>query len=414
MASLTPMRKVLSNRQFALLWGGQTVSQFGDGIISVALPLLVLAITKNATDLGLVVAARLIPTVVFLLLGGAVTDRVSRRLAMLMSDASRATITASLGVLGLSGSLNLTELLVGSILFGTFDALFYPSSTALVPELITPEQLTSSNSLSRFSRSLAGGLIGPITGGVIASTIGTSWSLIIDAGTFVVSASCLVAMRPTPRPEASGTSMVSEIKEGLSYCRKTPWIIWSIGVAGLANAFVFSPFAVLLPLLFKRTLHAPNWMVGVGFAAIGLGGLVGALGMIVLPEPKRRVRTMWLAWCTAPLIVIPFGLAPTAWVAVIFVFVAGMLVMVGNILWGSLMQSEVPKEVLGRVSSVDWMVSLGLAPVGVALAGVVSGAVGIRVTIIVPGVVIGVTALFALITVRSVTAIDRRPPAPEV
>ena len=414
MASLTPMRKVLSNRQFALLWGGQTVSQFGDGIISVALPLLVLAITKNATDLGLVVAARLIPTVVFLLLGGAVTDRVSRRLAMLMSDASRATITASLGVLGLSGSLNLTELLVGSILFGTFDALFYPSSTALVPELITPEQLTSSNSLSRFSRSLAGGLIGPITGGVIASTIGTSWSLIIDAGTFVVSASCLVAMRPTPRPEASGTSMVSEIKEGLSYCRKTPWIIWSIGVAGLANAFVFSPFAVLLPLLFKRTLHAPNWMVGVGFAAIGLGGLVGALGMIVLPEPKRRVRTMWLAWSTAPLIVIPFGLAPTAWVAVIFVFVAGMLVMVGNILWGSLMQSEVPKEVLGRVSSVDWMVSLGLAPVGVALAGVVSGAVGIRVTIIVPGVVIGVTALLALAAVRSVTAIDRRPPAPEV
>ena len=235
MASLTPMREVLSNRQFALLWGGQTVSQFGDGIISVALPLLVLAITKNATDLGLVVAARLVPTVVFLLLGGAVTDRVSRRLAMLTSDASRAAITASLGVLALSGSLNLTELLVGSILFGIFDALFYPASTALLPELIAPAQLTSGNSLSRFSNALAGGLIGPLAGGVIASTIGTSWSLIIDAGTFVVSAGCLLAMRSTPRPEASGTSMVSEIGEGLSYCRRTPWIIWSIGMAGIAN-----------------------------------------------------------------------------------------------------------------------------------------------------------------------------------
>ena len=414
MASLTPMREVLSNRQFALLWGGQTVSQFGDGIISVALPLLVLAITKSATDLGLVVAARLVPTVVFLLLGGAITDRVSRRLAMLTSDASRAVITASLGVLALSGSLNLTELLVGSILFGTFDALFYPASTALLPELITPEQLTSGNSLSRFSRALAGGLIGPITGGVIASTIGTSWSLIIDTGTFVVSAGCLLVMRSTPRPEASGTSMVSEIKEGLSYCRKTPWIIWSIGVAGFANAFVFSPSAVLLPLLFKRTLHAPNWMVGVGFAAVGLGGVVGALAMMVLPTPKRRVRTMWLAWSAAPLFAVPFGLAPTAWVALIFVFVVGTLLMVGNILWGSLMQSEVPKDVLGRVSSVDWMVSLGLSPVGVAVAGVVSGMVGIRVTIIVPGLVIGVAALLVLIAVRSVTAIDRRPPASEV
>ncbi|MHB1089125.1 MAG: MFS transporter [Acidimicrobiales bacterium] len=413
MASLSPMREVLSNRQFALLWGGQTVSQFGDGIISVALPLLVLEITKNATDLGLVVAARLVPTVLFLLLGGAVTDRVSRRLAMLTSDASRATITVSLGVLALSGVLNLVELLVGSILFGIFDALFYPSSTALVPELIAPEQLTSSNSLSRFSQAFAGGLIGPIVGGVIASTIGTSWSLIIDAGTFVVSASCLVAMRSTPRPEASGTSMVSEIKEGLSYCRKTPWLFWSIVVAGFANAFVFSPSAVLLPLLFKRTLHAPNWMVGVGFAATGLGGLVGALGMIILPGPKRRVRTMWLAWGTAPLLAIPFGLAPTAWVAVVFVFVVGLLLMVGNILWGSLMQSEVPKEVLGRVSSVDWMVSLGLSPVGVAIAGVVAGTVGIRVTIVVPGVIIGVTAFLVVAVVRSVTAIDRRPLTPE-
>lgn len=414
MASLSPMREVLSNRQFALLWGGQTVSQFGDGIISVALPLLVLEITKNATDLGLVVAARLVPTVLFLLLGGAVTDRVSRRLAMLTSDASRATITATLGVLALSGVLNLTELLVGSILFGVFDALFYPSSTALVPELIAPEQLTSGNSLSRFSQAFAGGLIGPIVGGVIASTVGTSWSLIIDAGTFVVSASCLVAMRSTPRPEKSGTSMAGEIKEGLSYCRKTPWIFWSIVVAGFANAFVFSPSAVLLPLLFKRTLHAPNWMVGVGFAASGLGGLVGALGMIVLPRPKRRVRTMWLAWGTAPLIAIPFGLAPTAWVAVVFAFIVGLLLMVGNILWGSLMQSEVPKEVLGRVSSVDWMVSLGLSPVGVAIAGAVAGTVGIRVTIVVPGVIIGVTALLVVASVRSVTAIDRRPLAPEV
>jgi hypothetical protein len=101
-------------------------------------------------------------------------------------------------------------------------------------------------------------------------------------------------------------------------------------------------------------------------------------------------------------------------VALIFVFVVGMLLMVGNILWGTLMQSEVPKELLGRVSSVDWMVSLGLSPVGVATAGVVSGMVGIRVTIIVPSLVVGVTALLVLVAVRSVTAIDRRPPAPEV
>ena len=414
MASLASVREVLSNRQFTLLWSGQTVSQFGDGILSVALPLLVLAITNNATDLGLVVAARLVPTVVFLLLGGAVTDRVSRRLAMLTSDASRAVITASMGLLALSGSLNLTELLVGSILFGIFDALFYPASTALLPDLISVEHLTTCNSLSRFSGALAGGLIGPITGGVVASTIGTSWSLIIDAGTFVVSAGCLLIMRCTSRPESSGHSMVVEIKEGLSYCRKTPWIFWTIGVAGLANALVFSPTAVLLPLLFKRVLHAPNWMVGGGFAAIGLGGLVGAAIMIVIPRPKARIRTMWLVWATAPILAVLFGLARSAWLASFIVFAVGGLLMVGNILWESLMQSEVPKEILGRVSSVDWMVSLGLSPVGVAVAGVVSGSIGVRATIIVPSTVVGLLSLLPLIFVRSITSIDRRPLAPEI
>jgi DHA3 family tetracycline resistance protein-like MFS transporter len=414
MASLASAREVLSNRQFALLWSGQTVSQFGDGILSVALPLLVLAITNNATDLGLVVAARLVPTVVFLLLGGVVTDRVSRRLAMLTSDASRAVITASMGILALSGSLNFTQLLVGSILFGIFDALFYPASTALLPDLISAEHLTTSNSLSRFSGALAGGLIGPIAGGVIASTIGTSWSLIIDAGTFVVSAGCLLFMRPTSRPESSGRSMVVEIKEGLSYCRKTPWIFWTIGVAGLANALVFSPSAVLLPLLFKRVLHAPNWMVGVGFAAIGLGGLVGAAIMIIIPRPKARIRTMWLVWATAPILAVLFGLARSAWLASFIVFAVGGLLMVGNILWESLMQSEVPKEILGRVSSVDWMVSLGLSPIGVAVAGVVSGTVGVRATIIVPSTVIGLLSLLPLVFVRSITSIDRRHLAPEI
>ena len=411
---MTSVREVLSNRQFAWLWSGQTVSQFGDGIISVALPLLVLAITKNATDLGLVVAARLVPTVAFLLLGGAITDRVSRRLAMLTSDVSRAAITASMGILALSKSLNFTELLVGSVLFGSFDALFYPASTALLPELIAPEHLTSGNSLSRFSGAFAGGLLGPITGGVIASTIGTPWSLIIDAGTFAVSAICLLAMHSTSRPATSGNSMVREIREGLSYCRRTPWIFWTIGVSGLANALVFSPSAILLPLLFKRTLHAPNWMVGVGFAAVGLGGLVGAMVMIVVPRPKRRVRTMWLVWAAAPLLAVLFGLAPSAWLASVIVFAVGFLLMVGNILWQSLMQSEVPKEILGRVSSVDWMVSLGLSPIGVALAGVVSGIVGIRVTIIVPCVVIGVLSIVLLIFIRSITSIDRRSSTPEL
>ncbi len=406
MPSKTAVRETLSNRQFALLWGGQTVSQFGDGVMSVALPLLVLTMTKSAADLGIVVAARLVPTVVFLLLGGAVSDRVSRRLAMLTSDVSRAAISATLGALGIAGLLNLTELLVGVILFGTFDALFYPASTAMLPEIVATDHLMSANSLSRFSGALGGGLLGPMAGGVIASTMSPSWSLVIDAGTFVVSASCLLAMKSTPTPVRSRNSMISDVKEGLTYCRATPWILWSIVVAGLANALVFSPSAVLLPLLFKRSLHAANWMVGLGFSMIGLGGMVGTLLMLVFPRPRRRVRTMLLVWCAGSLLAVPFGLAPSAWVALVIVFLVGVMLMVGNILWESLIQAEVPREILGRVSSVDWMVSLGLTPIGVASAGLVSGIVGVRPTIVVPGLFVGLVGISVVVLLRSVTLID--------
>jgi len=406
-------RDALANRQFALLWGGQTVSRFGDGIMSVALPLLVLMTTSSSADLGLVVAARLVPTVVFLLLGGALSDRVSRRLAMMTSDVSRAIVSLALGVLALSGRLDLAELLWGAVLFGLFDALFYPASTALVPEVVAVEHLTSSNSLNRFSGTLANGLAGPLVGGVIASTIGVSWSLVIDAATFVVSGACLLIMHPTPRPTSSGATMLGDIRAGLTYCRRTPWLIWSIAVAGLANALVFSPSAIMVPLFFKRVLHAPNWMVGVGFAAVGLGGLVGALIMMTRRAPRSRTRTMWLAWTLAPLFSVLLGLSRSAWFASACAFVIGALLIVGNILWDSLMQSEIPADILGRVSSVDWTVSLGFSPLGVAFAGVIAGVIGVRATIVAPAIVVSVIGVAVLASVRSITALDRRSTDPQ-
>ncbi len=409
MATFSSVRETLANRQFALLWAGQAVSQFGDGVMSGGVPLLVLAVTRSASDLGLVVAARLVPTVLFLLRGGALSDRISRRLAMLVSDASRAFVSAALGVLALTDTLNFAEMVVGAVIFGLFDALFYPASTALLPDVVAVEHLTTSNSLNGSSRTLAGGLLGPLVGGVIASTIGVSWSLIIDTVTFVVSAGCLSVMRTTPRPAPSGASMIDEIREGLAYCLRTSWLFWTIVVAGVANAVIFTPSTIMLPLLFKKVLHSPNWMVGVGFASVGLGGLVGSLAMMSLVRPRARVRAMWLFWGVASILGVIFGLANSAWLASGVALVIGALLMMGNIMWNSLMQSEVPTEMLGRVSSVDWTFSLGLSPVGVAVAGVVSGTVGVRATIVVPAVVVGVFSLAILVSVRAITSIDRRP-----
>lgn len=327
----------------------------------------------------------------------------------MVSDASRALISAALGFLALTGGLTLPDLLVGAVLFGLFDALFYPASTALLPDVMTTELLTSSNSLNRLGGTIAGGLLGPLVGGVIASTIGVSWSLVIDAGTFVVSALCVAMMHPTPRPSLSGGSVFRDIREGVSYCRRSPWLMWTITVAGMANALVFSPTAVMLPLLFTRVLHASNVMVGVGFAAVGLGGLLGALAMVSIVRPRARVRSMWLAWTAAAALGVVFGLTTSVVVASCVALASGALLMMGTVVWDSLLQAEVPTEILGRVSSVDWTVSFGLSPLGVGFAGAVSGVVGIRATIVAPSIVVSVVAAAILVGVRSLTAIDRQP-----
>ena len=201
--------------------------------------------------------------------------------------------------------------------------------------------------------------------------------------------------------------MMSDIAEGLVYCRRTPWIIWTISIAGLVNALVFAPSAVLVPLYFRRVLHTSSWVVGLAFAAFGLGGVLGSL-LMMGRQPRRRVRFMWLAWSVGTLLAVPFGLSHVVWLAVALVVVMGALLMLGNILWQSLMQAEVSGEILGRVSSVDWVVSLGLSPVGVALAGLVADRVGVRTTIAAPGAVVAVLGLVLLVAVRSITAIDRR------
>jgi len=410
--SLRRLSRPLRNRQFALLWGGQTVSLLGDGVLSTALPILILfTLHGSGLELGLVAAARLTTLVLLLLFGGALTDRMSKRTAMLLSDAVRGLLVALLGILAVTDSLDLGILIVSMLAFGAVDALFMPASTAMLPQVVDAAELMPANSLTQVSRTLAGSLLGPIIGGVIAASVGASVALFFDAGTFAFSAGCLALMRATPTPARRDTTMAHEVREGLAYCRRTPWLLWTLVAAGVANAVVFSPGVVLLPLLFKEVFGAASWVIGVGFAALGVGGLIGAVIAGAMPTPRRRIRWMWLCWAGAAALDVLFGLSPSAPVACVVLVGIGPLMMMGNIAWESLLQTEVPRDLLGRVSSVDWTLSLAGSPIGLVLAGTIAGVVGIRPTIVVPALIVTVGSLVFLAAFRPLTEIDRRPRA---
>jgi MFS transporter, DHA3 family, tetracycline resistance protein len=399
--------QLAKHREPRLLVTGQTVSQFGDGVALVALTLLVLDTTgDSASKLAWFVAARMTPLVIFLLVGGAIVDRFSRRLLLLISDCVRATLTAVLVVLIATHHLRYGELIVFAVLFGTFDALFMPCITALTPEIVPEELLPAMNAVRPLSNNVMGNMIGPAVGGVIAAA-STSWAIGVDCATFLVSASALFLMKPTPTPQRTpGTSMLAEIKEGVRFVRHTRWLRTNLVVAGIVNAVMFSPLAVLLPYLLRHTLHDSKVVVGYTFAVMGLSGAIGALVASNLKVPRRRVRVMVAYWTIASFAGIIIGFATNFWEVMIFPVVASPLLLLGNVIWESMMQTEVPRELLGRVSSVDWTMSLGLAPIGIVLAGFLATEWGVRTYFVVMSLLASAPGVWILFS-RKINAIDR-------
>ncbi len=402
----------LRQRNFALLWSGQAISLIGDGIFTVAVALEALQLDHRPTGLSFVLAGRLLPTVGLLLFGGVLVDRVPRRLAMLGSDAARALTVGAMALLAGLGQLSLLELVLLAVAFGVADSIFYPASTAIVPELLPAELLVQGSALNQGSQTLAGSLLGPALGGVLATSLGAAWGFGADAVSFVVSATCLALMASSARvlPAPSRRRILTEVHQGISYCLSHPWLWATLLGAAVANFALFSPLGVLVPLLVRNVLHQGGVALGLVLASAGLGGgmvslLVGRFG-----APRRRITWMCVAWGGAGATAIIAALAPNVWVLGGAAFVVGGLLLYGNALWSPLIQTLVPPELLGRVSSVDWLVSLSLSPLGVLVAGAVAAAIGTRLTLLGGAVISTCTA--AVVLIPGVRAPEREPLQP--
>ncbi len=398
--------QVLRHREPALLVAGQTVSMFGDGVALVALTLLVLDTTHSVSKLAWFAAARMVPLVVFLLIGGAVVDRFSRRTLLLISDSVRAVLTIGLTVLIGLHVLTFTELMAFGFVFGLFDALFSPAMTAITPEIVDEDLLPAMNAIRPLSSNLVGNMIGPAVGGVLAAW-STTWAIGIDASTFVVSAGALALMHATPRPERhTETTMRADIREGIGYVTKTRWIWTTLASVTFINALIFTPMFILIPFFLRHDLHTSKALVGVAFAVSGASGALGAFISGNLKIPRRRIRTMWIYWSIGALVVLGFGVATNYWEVLIIPLVVSPMALMGNVIWESMLQTEVPRELLGRVSSVDFFVSFGLSPVGLVVAGALTGAIGVRSYFVVMALVTVTPGLYIL-TSRRINEVDR-------
>jgi DHA3 family tetracycline resistance protein-like MFS transporter len=386
----------LQHRDFRLLWAGMTVSLLGDGIFLVAMAWEAYVLWNAPAALALVGIGMTIPTIALLLLGGVASDRFDRRRVMLAADAVRAAAVGALAVLSLAGALRFWELVALVAVYGAGSAFFIPAFDAIVPDLLPQDDLAAANSLDQFVRPIALRLAGPAIGGwLVAVSVGAAFA--VDAASFVASGAAVLAMHPSVRPRSKTTeSALAAVGAGLRFVRGRVWLWGTLLSAAFAYLVFLGPTEVLLPYLVKNDLHASAGTLGLVFAAGGLGAVGAALAMGQRGHPRRDVTFMYAAWTLATLAVAGYGLATAAWQLMLACLVFNVMETVGTIVWATLKQRHVPPAMLGRVSSLDWLISIALLPLSFALTAPVAAALGARTTLIAAAVVGGAITLAAL------------------
>jgi MFS family permease len=405
--SLRDRSGALSERPFRLLWLGQTTSAIGDVMIGVALAFAVFQIGGGAAQLGLVLASLTIGRTAFVLVGGVWADRLPRRLVMLTCDAIRAVVQAFVAVALLTGAAEIWMLAVTSLVFGAASAFFLPAATGLVPETISAARLQQANALLALSRSTVQ-VVGPALSAVIVAAAEPGWVFAIDALSFVGSAAFLavlpVAAAQRPQRKPFLTDLVAGARATWSFgWMRTGLTLTAIAILGMGI------FLVLGPVLSRRDLNgATSW--GIILSAGAIGAIVGGIVALRL-RPQRPLVGAFSAWSLAALPALAFvPPLPTVVIAIAYGVYQGGIAF-GNNMFETVMQSEVPRELLSRVDSFTWLVALGLLPLGQALAGPLSDAVGTD-TVLIGAAALIVVSCAVGIAAPSVRAITRATPAP--
>jgi len=406
---LAPLRR----RDFRLLWSGMCISLLGDGAFLVALAWQVYALSDAATAMSLVGIAMTVPTIVFLLVGGVASDRLDRRRIMLAADLVRGAAVGLLALLSLAGTLELWHIVGLVVFYGGGAAFFAPAFDAIVPELLPAERLGQANALDQVVRPVALRLAGPALGGVVVGAFGAGTAFALDAATFLVSAAALLAMRPrSARSATAEASLRGDLREAWRFVRRRSWLWATFGSAAIAYLLFMGPVEVLLPLLVKHELHGTATELGLVFAAGGLGSAACAVVLGQRGLPRRDITFMYVVWTLATLAVAGYGLSASVWQLMLACMVFNGLETAGTIVWATAKQRHVPPDMLGRVSSLDWLISIGLLPLSFALTGPVSGAIGVRATLVGAGV-LGAAVTFGALFIRGVRSVEGgRPTGP--
>ncbi len=395
------------NRDYVLLWLGQTISVTGTQISQVAFPLLVLAMTGSAAIAGFVAAARTVPYLLFTLPAGALVDRWDRKRTMMVCGLGSGLALLSIPIAHFSGQITIAQIVAVSFLEGTFAVVYGLAETAALPSVVSKAMLPNAVAQQQLQYSISG-IVGPPLGGALYGA-SAMVPFALDAASYAASAGTVVAIkRPLTGVRSNrGTSFRREIGEGVSWLWNHSLIRYMAFLTGMLN-FAGSGITLIVIVLAKEQ-GASAAMTGLVLASAGAGGVIGA---IIAPRIQRKLAfgqaIPFLNWALA-ILILAYSVAVSPYALMALLFLESVIGPSYDTVQVTYRLAVIPEALLGRVNSVFRLVGVGLGPIGLALTGVLLESVGGTVTALTMG---GILILVAIVTslnsqVRNAPAIDQ-------
>ncbi|QTG81451.1 MFS transporter [Arthrobacter crystallopoietes] len=393
----------LGRHDFRILITALSISIFGSGMWAVTMVYQVIALGGGPAELSFVAALAGLGLVSFVLLGGIAADRLPRRLILICVEAVNLVALASVTLLALTGRLQLWHVAAAAAMLGIASAFFFPAYSAILPRILPPEELLAANGMEGTIRPVLQQAAGPAVAGMVIAATSPGHTAALIAAAHTIAFSILLRLRSGGggAPSAPARSSVwADLREGVAYTVRTPWLLWTLLYAIVLLLLLMGPLEVLLPFAIRQQLGGGAQTFGFMLAMFGVGGAAGALTVSSFRLPRRYLTLMMLLWGfgTVPMGIL--GLTNSFWLMAAALATCGFTWGVAQVIWGTLLQRRVPPHLLGRVSSLDFFVSLALMPVSMALAGPVAEVVPIWLIYVVVAVASPVLAIAAILLAR--------------
>ena len=402
--NVTGYRQLARNRDFTILWVGETISELGTTMALFVFPLLGYQLTHSTVAAALLTAADLLGMAVMMLPAGILADRYDRRTLMLVSDAARFAVIGALAVVDGTGHLSIGFLVVIALFEGLATGFFTPALGGLIPLVVEEPGLGSANALIGLARNMSY-IVGPSVAAVLYGFAGATVVFGFNAVSYLVSFAFVWMTKPRTAERAQAEGTFREIGAGIRYVTGVPWLWVTIGLFAFVLMFQWAPIQVLTPKLVREHFGLGVRAYGLVFTAIGAGMVIGSVLVAQLNLQRRRGLISYLIWILNSMLVIVFALSPWFAVSIAAAFVRGICIGFGVTIWETMLMQLVPQKMLSRVVSLDWFGSLGLTPFGLLLTGAVSG-LAAPGTLIALGATISICIISAGLLSRQIRTID--------